>query len=99
MSSSNNKMTNTIIPTLSASSSQTTPLLTVANLAVYQHAITASPSTNTSRGGWVCGGEMHHRPATPNPEQWNGLIEYDQLAADIDEIFRAAVNAKKGQGN
>jgi hypothetical protein len=99
ISPSNNKMTNTIIPTMSASSSQITPLHTAATLAAHQLAITASPSTNTSQGGWVCGGEMYHRPATPNPEQWNGLIEHDQLAADIEEILRAAVKAKKGQGN
>jgi hypothetical protein len=99
MSSSNNNMTNTLIPTLSASSSQTTPLLTAANLAAQQLAMTAISSTTTSQGGWVCGGDMYHRPATPNPEQWNELIERDQLAADIEEILRAAVNAKKGQGN
>jgi hypothetical protein len=92
-------MTNNIIPTLSPSSAETTPPFTTANLAAHQRSMAAGSSTATSQGGWVCGGEMYHRPATPNPEQWNKLVKHDQLAADIEEISRAAANAKKGQGN
>jgi hypothetical protein len=100
MSSSNNKMTSIITPNLSLSSTETTPPFTTANLAAHQRTtMAAGSSTTSSRGGWVCGGEMYHRPATPNPEQWNALMKHDQLAADIDGILRAAVNAKKGQGN
>jgi hypothetical protein len=89
MSSSNNKMTSIITPNLSPSSTETTPPFTTANLAAHQRTtMAAGSSTTSSRGGWVCGGE-----------QWNALMKHDQLAADIDGILRAAVNAKKGQGN
>jgi hypothetical protein len=54
-----------------------------------------TPSITTSQRGWVCGGEMNHRRAAPNLEQWNELIKHDPLAADIEGNFCAATNAKK----
>jgi hypothetical protein len=47
----------------------------------------------------VCGGEMYHRPTTPTQERWNQLVERDPLAADIDDILRAAPDRKTGDGN
>jgi hypothetical protein len=95
---SKNKMTNNTMPKLSQPSSQTTPPFNTANLAVYQRAMATSSSTTTS-GGWVCGGEMNHRRPPPDPEQWNELMNRDQLAAEIEEVLRAASNAKKDKGN
>jgi hypothetical protein len=91
-------MTNNITPKLSQSSSQTTAPFTTANLAFHQRAMATSSSTTTS-GGWVCGGEMNHRRPPPDPEQWNELMNRDQLAAEIEEIKSAAPNAKKDKGN
>jgi hypothetical protein len=91
-------MTNNIMPTLSSSQSRSSPALTAANLAAHERAIAANPST-TSQGGWVCGGEMNHRRDPPNPEQWDKLVKKDPLAADIEEISRAAANARQNQGN
>lgn len=92
-------MTNSLVPTLSASSSQTAPLLTAANLAAHQRAMAATSSTTPSQGGWVCGGEMNHRRPAPNPEQWKELIEHDPLAADIEKALREAANARQNPGN
>ena len=92
-------MTNSLVPTLSASSSQTAPLLTAANLAAHQRAMAATYSTTPSQGGWVCGGEMNHRRPAPKPEQWNELIEHDPLAADIEKALREAANARQNPGN
>jgi hypothetical protein len=47
----------------------------------------------------VCRGEMHHQPTTPTQERWNQLVKRDQLAADIDDILRAATDRKTGEGN
>ena len=92
-------MANNIMPTLSSSQSQTSPALTAANLAAHERAIATNPSTTSSQGGWVCGGEMNHRRAPPNPEQWDKLVKKDPLAADIEEILRAAANARQNQSN
>ena len=92
-------MSNNLTPDLSPSSQQTTPLFTAANLAAHQRAMTANSSTTPSQGGWVCGGEMNHRRPAPNPEQWNELLGHDPLAADIEEILRAAANARQNQDN
>ena len=92
-------MTNSLVPNLSASSSQTTPLLTPANLDAHQRAVAATSSTTPSQGGWVCGGEMNHRRPAPKPEQWNELIERDPLAADIEKALREAANARQNPGN
>ena len=92
-------MTNSLVPTLSVSSSQTAPLLTAANLSAHQRAMAATPSTTPYQGGWACGGEMHHRPTLPKPEEWNELITHDPVAADIDDILRVATNVRQDQGN
>jgi hypothetical protein len=99
MSLRNETMTKDIMPKTSTSSSQTTPPFTTANLAAHQRAMAASSSTTTSQGGWVCGGEMYHRPATPNQNRWNKLVKKDPLATDIDTILRASTSAKQDQGN
>jgi hypothetical protein len=92
-------MTNSTMPTSSASSSQTTPLLTAANLAALQLAMEATSSINESQSGWVCGVERDYRRAPLDPEQWNDLVEEDPLAAEIDSILRAATDATKDSRN
>lgn len=87
------------MPTSYASSSQTTPLLTAANLAALQLAMEATSSTITSQSGWVCGVERDYQRAPLDPEQWNELVEEDPLAAEIDSILHAATDASENVGN
>lgn len=58
-----------------------------------------TPTQGGWEGGWVCGGEMYHWPTTPTQEQWNQLVKRDPLAANIDDILRAAANETKEKGN
>jgi hypothetical protein len=92
-------MTNNTMPTSSASSSQTDPLFTAANLAALQLAMEDTSSTDTSQGGWVCGVERNYQRAPLDPERWNDLVEEDPLAAEIDSILLAATNASEDMGN
>jgi hypothetical protein len=55
-----------------------------------------SSSTTSSQVG---GGEMNHRRAQPDPKQWAKLIKKDPLAAEIDDILRAATNARQDTAN
>jgi hypothetical protein len=82
---------------VSSSSQVLSPALTAANLAAHQRAMTTAQGG--WQGGWVCGGEMYHRPTTPTQEQWNLLVKRDLLAADIDDILRAATDSKTGEAN
>jgi len=101
----NNTMTNTLTLTLtlksalSPSSPQTTLPLTAAALAAHQRTMAANPSTTSPRGAWVCGGQMYHRPTPPSDKRWRKLVKKDDLAADIDEILRAATGANEDEGN
>jgi hypothetical protein len=99
--SNNNTMTNTLAPALAPSSTQTetTLPLTAAALAAHQRTMAANPSTTSPRGTWVCGGQMYHRPTPPSDKRWNKLVKKDDLAAEIDDILRAATNANKDEGN
>jgi hypothetical protein len=92
-------MSNQSKPASSSSSSQISTPLTAANLAAHQRAIAASSSTTKPQGGWVCGGEMNHRRAPPNPEQWDELVERDPLAAEIEAALRAASKEEKDRVN
>lgn len=47
----------------------------------------------------MCGGQMYHRPTPPSDKRWNKLVKKDDLAADIDEILRAATDANEDEGN
>jgi hypothetical protein len=97
--SNNNTMTNTLTPALSPQA-ETSPLLTAAALAAYQRTLAANPSTISPRGTWVCGGQMYHRPTPPSDKRWNKLVKKDDLAAEIDDILRAATtNTNDGEGN
>jgi hypothetical protein len=42
---------------------------------------------------------MYHRPTPPSDKRWNKLVKKDDLAADIDEILRAATDANEDEGN
>lgn len=96
-----NTLTLTLKPALPPSSSQeeTTLPLTAAALAAHQRNMAANPSTISPRGTWVCGGQMYHRPTPPSDKRWNRLVKKDDLAADIDEILRAATDANEDEGN
>jgi hypothetical protein len=85
-------MTDQTTPTLSSSPSQASPALTAAALAAHQRTMAANPA-------WVCGGQMYHRPTPPSDKRWNKLVKKDDLAADIDEILRAATDANEDEGN
>jgi hypothetical protein len=92
-------MTNQTTPTMSSSPSQASPTLTAAALAAHQRTMAANPSTTSPRGTWVCGGQMYHRPTPPGDKRWNKLVKKDDLAADIDDILRAATDANEDEGN
>jgi hypothetical protein len=89
-------LTLTLNPALPLSSSQTTLPLTAAVFAAHQHIMAANPSTISPRGTWVCGGQMYHRPTPPGDKRWN---KRDDLAAEIDDILRAATDANEDEGN
>ena len=96
-----NTMVKKVTPSATPSSPKASPTLTAANLASHQRATAASSSSVASKGGgWVCGGEMNHRRAPPNPEQWKALTKRDSLAADIeDAVHAAASKAEKNKKN
>ena len=89
-------MVKKIRPSATPSSSKASPTLNATNLASHQSATAASTSFTASKGGGlVCGGEMNHRRAPPNPEQWKELMKRDPLAADIEDAVRAAASKAK----